>query len=96
VFRVEYLAKFGLQVDSCDASSGAVASVLCRFCMRFGRESQPKLLAAVKRGTVSSVKHFGKPWRTDAFSQHLRKQHGEKWKEYESSDIAAREKFFEV
>jgi hypothetical protein len=42
------------------------------------------------------VKHFGKPWRTDAFLQHLRKQHGEKWKEYESSDMAAREKFYEV
>jgi hypothetical protein len=83
-------------VDSRDASSGAVASVLCRFCLRFGHEAQPKLLAAGKRGQVSSVKHFGKPWRTDAFLQHLRKQHGEKWKEYDSSDMAAREKFFEL
>jgi hypothetical protein len=42
------------------------------------------------------VKHFRRPWRTDAFLQHLRKQHGEKWKEYDSSYMAAREKFFEV
>jgi hypothetical protein len=96
VFRVEYLAKFRLQVDSRDASSGAVASVLCRFCLRFVREAQLKLLAAGKRRPVSSMKHFGKPWRTDAVLQHLRKQHGEKWKEYDSSDMAARERFFEM
>jgi hypothetical protein len=70
--------------------------VLCLFCLRFGREAQPKLLEAEKRLPVSSVKHFGKPWRTDALLQHLRKQHGEKWKEYDSSYMAAMEKFFEV
>jgi hypothetical protein len=65
-------------------------------CLRFGREAQPTLLAAGKRGPVSSVKNFGKPWRIDAFLQRLRKQHGEKWKEYDASDMAAREKLFEV
>jgi hypothetical protein len=38
-FMVEYLAKFGLQVGSRNASSGAVASVSCRFCLRFGSEA---------------------------------------------------------
>jgi hypothetical protein len=70
--------------------------VLCLFCLRFGREAQPKLLEAEKRWPTSSVKHFGKPWKTDALLQHLRKQHGEKWKAYDSSYMAAREKFFEV
>jgi hypothetical protein len=93
-FSVEYLAKFGLKVASRDASSGAIASVSYRFCRRFGREAQPELLAAGKRGPVSSVKHFGKPWRTDAFLQHLRKQHGERLKEYDVSDVGARVKFF--
>jgi hypothetical protein len=93
-FSVEYLANFGLQVASRDVSSGAIASVSCRFCRRFGREAQPELLAAGKRGPVSSVKHFGKPWRTDAFLQHLRKRHGERWKEYDASDVGARDKFF--
>jgi hypothetical protein len=46
--RIGYLAKYGLQVDSRDASSGAVAFVSCRFCLRFGREAQPELLAAGK------------------------------------------------
>jgi hypothetical protein len=71
-----------------------VASVKCRFRLRFGREAQPELLAAGKRGPVSSMKHFGKPWRSDAFLQRFRRQHGEKWKEYNASDVATREKFF--
>jgi hypothetical protein len=83
-------------VDSRDASSGAVSSASCRFSLRYGREAEPELLAAGKRGPISSVKLFGKPWRTDAILQHLRKQHGEKWKEYDASDEAAREKFFEL
>jgi hypothetical protein len=37
-----------------------------------------------------------KPWRTDAIFQNLRKQHEEQWKEYDASDVAAREKFFDV
>jgi hypothetical protein len=95
-FRVEYLTKYGLRADSRDASFGAVSSPSCRFCLRYGREAQPELLAAGKRGPISSVKQFGKPWRTVAFLQPLRKQHGEKWKEYDDSDVAAREKFFEL
>jgi hypothetical protein len=47
-FSVEYLANFGLQVASRDVSSGAIASVSCIFCRRFGREAQPELLAAEK------------------------------------------------
>jgi hypothetical protein len=65
-FLGEYLAKFGLQVDSRDESSGAVAFVSCRFCLLFGRESQSMFLAAGKRGPVSSVKHFRKPWSCSA------------------------------
>jgi hypothetical protein len=42
------------------------------------------------------VKHFERPWRTDAFLQHLKKQHGERWKKYDASDVGAREKFFEL
>jgi hypothetical protein len=40
---VENLAKFGLQVDSRDASSGAVASVSCRFCLRLVVEPNQSL-----------------------------------------------------
>jgi hypothetical protein len=60
-FRFAYLSKFGLQVDDCDASYGAVASMSCRLCSRVGRESQLEVLAAKKRDPVSSVKDFGKP-----------------------------------
>jgi hypothetical protein len=60
-FRVEYLAKFGLQVDTRDASFGTVSSVSCRFFLSFGRDAYPQLLAEGKRGPISSVKHFEKP-----------------------------------
>jgi hypothetical protein len=90
------MAKFGMLVNSRDASFGSVASVSCRFYLRFGREAQPELLAAGKEGPVSSVKHFGKPWRTDTFLQHLWNQHGVKWKAYNISDLTSRENFFEV
>jgi hypothetical protein len=51
------MVKFGYQMDSRDASSGAVASMYILFCRRFGREVLPELLAAGKRGPVSSVKY---------------------------------------
>jgi hypothetical protein len=73
-----------------------VSSALCRFRLRYGREAQSELLPAGKRGPISSVKHFGKPWRTDALLQHLRKQHRWNWKEYDASDVATREKIFEL
>jgi hypothetical protein len=90
------MAKLWMQVNSRDASFGSVASVSCRFYLRFGREAQPELLAAGKEGPVSSVKHFGKPWRTDTFLQHLWNHHGVKWKAYNTSDATSRENFFEV
>jgi hypothetical protein len=42
------------------------------------------------------VKTFSKPWRTDAFEQHLKLQHASKWREYGLASRAEQDGFFDV
>jgi hypothetical protein len=95
-FKIEYLKRSGLKVDARDAKTSEIQSVSCRFCFRFGREAQAQLVAAGKRGPLNSIKSFSKPWRTDAFVQHLNLQHSSKWKELNDLAADSRESFFDV
>jgi hypothetical protein len=57
---------------------------------------KPALVAAGKRKALWSVKTFSKPWRTDAFEQHLKLQHASKWREYGVASHAEQDAFFDV
>jgi hypothetical protein len=41
------------------------------------------------------VKQFCQPWRTDAFTQHLKLAHEVKWAEYAELEAAAKDSFFD-
>jgi hypothetical protein len=95
-FKTDYLKRFGFKVDARDAKTSEIQSVSCSFCFRFGREAQAQLVAAGKRGPLNSIKSFSKPWRTDAFVQHLTMQHSSKWTECNDLAEDSRESFFIV
>jgi hypothetical protein len=101
-FRVEHLRTFGLKVAQRESSTGKVASAACRFCFHFGREPRDDASEADAAGKKSKsknktniVKQFSPPWRTDAYTQHLKLAHKEKWAEYAYLDSAAKDAFFE-
>jgi len=60
---------------------GHIKSVLCRFCISFGREGKVDARYEAK----GTPKIFTKPlngWRTDAFINHLKDQHASKYETY--------------
>ena len=76
-FSTSHEAKYGLQICERDAVSGEVKSVVCRFCVVFGREVK----AAAKRNWTTRRKQF-ETFRTDHYVQHLNQHHAQKWSEY--------------
>jgi hypothetical protein len=95
IFKIPHLQRFGLKIECRDANSSAIQSVSSRFCFCFGREPQPGLAAAGKRKALQSVKPFSKPWRIDAYEQHLNLQNPTKWCEYGKASHAE-QAFFDV
>lgn len=85
-----------MRIKSPDSKSGAIRSVSWKFCLRFGREAQPKSLSHGKRAPLSLVKYFSSPRRTEDFVQHLQLQHAVKWKEYEAVNEEAKKEFFDL
>jgi hypothetical protein len=96
-FRVEHLRTFGLKLTQRESETGKIASAACRFCFHFGREPRADASEAAAVGKTGKyktkatiVKQFSTPWRTDAFTQHLKLAHNKKWAEYTELDATAR------
>ena len=51
-FKMAHEAEFGVKVTSRDASTSAVTSVVCRFCVAFGREEK----VGLKRQSIATKK----------------------------------------
>jgi hypothetical protein len=84
------------------STTGKVASSACRFCFHFGRELRADASEAAAAGKKSKsksstniVKQFSPPWRTDAYTQHLKLVHKEKSAEYAYLDATAKDVCFE-
>jgi hypothetical protein len=99
---VEHLRTIGLKVAQRESTTGKVASAACRFCFHFGREPRDdasEAAAADKKSKAKNntniVKQFSPPWRTEAYTQHLKLAHLEKRAEYGDLDAAAKDLFFE-
>ena len=74
---ISHKAKYGLQICECDAVSGEMNLVVCRFCIVLGCEVK----SAAKRTWTTRSKYF-KTFRTYYYVQHLKQQHAQKWLEY--------------
>ena len=83
-FRRVHLKEYGLVIVECAPQSAEVVSVSCSFCVNFGREEKP----GAKRKATANVIYFKKASRTDSYKRHLKDQHPEHWKHYQSTSDA--------
>ena len=73
-FRMAHDAKFGVKVTSRDASTSAVTSVVCRFCVALGREGK----VGQKRNSIAMKKYFKALFRPVLYREHHESQHPSK------------------
>ena len=78
-------------IVGCDPQSAEVVSVSCSFCVNFGREEKP----GAKCKATANMMYFKKPFRTDAYKQHLEDQHPEHWKQYQLTSDALKKNYFQ-
>ena len=91
-FRMDHEAEFGVKVTSRYASTLAVTSVVCRFCVAFGREEK----VGLKRKNFATKKCFKAPFRPVLYCQHHELQHPSMWLSYSEASDYAKATLFEV
>ncbi|OWZ20465.1 hypothetical protein PHMEG_0005113 [Phytophthora megakarya] len=91
-FNEKHSLKYGLSVCSRNAKTSVVESVMCKFCVAFGKESATDVTR--KRRATANIKYFRQPFRADHYLSHLEINHKLKWAEYEQSSSPEKEKFF--
>ncbi|GMF39385.1 unnamed protein product [Phytophthora lilii] len=91
-FNEKHTLKYGLSVCSRNAKTSVVESVMCKFCVAFGKESAAD--STRKRRATANIKYFRQPFRADHYLSHLEINHKQKWAEYEQSSSPDKEKFF--
>lgn len=80
VFKDHHREQFGLKISERHPVSKEVKSVLCRFCVAFGREDAPS--EAKTRKKTTNVKYYTKSFRVELFRKHLVGQHPLRWADY--------------
>ena len=92
-----YAIRFGLQpwevVHDEEGGKMVVKKAKCRFCECFGR-SDPPTREKRLRQRMRTVYLVGPRFRSDNILHHLTTQHAEKYKEYNSLSVGAKERFF--
>lgn len=91
-FNEKHALKYGLSVCSRNAKTTTVETVMCKFCVAFGKESAAD--ATRKRRATANIKYFRQPFRADHYLSHLEINHKLKWAEYEHATDVDKEKFF--
>ncbi|KAE9301439.1 hypothetical protein PR003_g22519 [Phytophthora rubi] len=76
-FFDKHLTVYGLKIMARHATTGEVETVVCRFCITFGKEAR----ANARRARTTDPKFFN-CFRTDLFERHLKGQHPLKWSKY--------------
>ncbi|CAH0474271.1 unnamed protein product [Peronospora belbahrii] len=93
-FNEKHTLKYGLSVCSRNAKTDVVETVMCRFCVAFGKESAAD--ATRKRRATANIKYFRQPFRADHYLSHLEINHKHKWTEYEQLSSPEKELFLGV
>ncbi|CAI5737900.1 unnamed protein product [Peronospora destructor] len=91
-FNEKHTLKYGISVCKRNAKTSVVETVMCKFCVAFGKESAAD--ASRKRRATANIKYFRQPFRADHYLSHLEINHKYKWIEYEQSSSPEKEKFF--
>lgn len=91
-FNEKHALKYGLTVCSRNAQTASVETVMCKFCVAFGKESAAD--GTRKRRVTANVKYFRQPFRADHYQSHLEINHRQKWSEYEKATALEKEQFF--
>jgi len=89
-FQCGHDVQYGLEVTERD-SAGRVLAVLCRFCLKFGREAKP----GAKQKRTNNVQMFKTPFCTNVYKKHHANIHPEKWQQYLACSTEERETFFD-
>ncbi|CAI5729951.1 unnamed protein product [Hyaloperonospora brassicae] len=93
-FNERHALKYGLSVCSRNANTCVVESVMCKFCVAFGKESAAD--PTRKRRATANIKYFRQPFRADHYLSHLEINHKAKWSDYEQLSSLEKDKFFAV
>ena len=75
LFNPSHSVDFGLKVCERDPISKEVVSVVCLFCIHFGREEK----IGAKRKPTTNATYFKKPFRVDVYTRHFNQQHPTHW-----------------
>lgn len=77
VFQKKHETKYGLKITQIDPGTSKAVSVICQFCVVFGREEKVSL----KRKPTTHMNCFSEPFCFNLYCQHLVKQYTAKWEE---------------
>jgi hypothetical protein len=78
-FQSSQASKYGLQETARDPATSAVTSIVCRFCVVFGRKER----SGARRKATGHCKYFDH-FRTDNYKQYLTQQHPTQWCAYDA------------
>lgn len=81
-FNADHTVRFGLKVTSRSVQDAKVTACVCQFCEVFGRENSEQHAVTKKRKKTERIKYF-QTFRTDIYTQHLIKEHPQKWTAYQ-------------
>ncbi|ETI51077.1 deoxyribose-phosphate aldolase, variant [Phytophthora nicotianae CJ01A1] len=90
-FQRGHDVKYGLEVVERDPETSAVLLAACRFCIKFGREANPK----GKRKRTTNVHNFRTPFRTDNYKRHHEVCHTTIWNQYLEASDEDKKTFFD-
>lgn len=88
VFNEKWVLPLGLRVTNTYLDSRKVQTLGCRFFQEFWREKED---SAPKSRSLSTVKSWSGPLRTEHIKYHMMDQHSEKYSEYKELSYAEKE-----
>ncbi|RLN52538.1 hypothetical protein BBJ28_00023408 [Nothophytophthora sp. Chile5] len=78
-----HLSRFGLKIGTRNQQTQLVETVVCRFCLAFGKEddSLHENASSKPRRQSTTPKHFNR-FRTELFEGYMKRMHPLKWHDY--------------
>lgn len=91
-FQPGHELKFGLEITERDPETLLAVSVVCRFCLKFGREEKSN----GKRRRTAKTQLFKFPFRVDSYKRHHENVHSTAWQQYQEATETEKMAFFDA